>query len=564
MNRKLSIALHLNALLFLAVLFSCNGRNAKPPGSDIASTPEELSVKIEDILKEELDYAEQNEGRIDDSVVLRQPELLRAIYKKNGYAGLWSRDARWQPEGDSLVDFISHCRLYGLFPSDYHFIPIQSIRQQIMSDTGANLNRMDAVLWSKADLMITDGLLQMIHDVRLGRLPWDSVTGRKDTIITPERYLAWVDTLRGATSLRSVIEMLEPVHSGYHRLKEQLREFLDSADEREFTVVPMPSEKHPEFKMLLQRRLFEGGYFAYDSLPADSLSLVRAIRQYQKEQGLTVDGIAGSGTVSRLNLDDREKFIRIAITLDRYKMLPEKMPFRYLWVNIPSYSMQLREADTVKLLSKIIVGKAQTRTPLLTSAISELITYPQWTMPNSIIVKEVLPAARRDPGYFEKKGFSLIDANGEVIDPYTVDWTKYKKGIPYKVVQGSGDDNALGVLKFNFNNKYAVYLHDTNQRYLFARDLRSLSHGCVRVQEWEELAYTIIRYDNATNPRTSPMEDSLGSWLSQKVKRSIPIRNRLPVFIRYFTCEPGEKGIVFHDDVYGEDLQMREKYFTGK
>ena len=131
-------------------------------------------------------------------------------------------------------------------------------------------------------------------------------------------------------------------------------------------------------------------------------------------------------------------------------------------------------------------------------------------------------------------------------------------------MQGSGDDNALGVLKFNFYNKYAVYLHDTNQRYLFARDLRSLSHGCVRVQEWEKLAYTLIRYDNATNPKTSPMEDSLGTWLSQKVKRSIPIRNRVQVYIRYFTCEADDRGLVFYDDIYGEDRELREKYFAGK
>ena len=104
----------------------------------------------------------------------------------------------------------------------------------------------------------------------------------------------------------------------------------------------------------------------------------------------------------------------------------------------------MREADTVKLLSKIIVGKSHTRTPLLTSAISELITYPQWTMPNSIIVKEVLPAVRKDPGYFAKKGYSLIDAAGEV--SIRLRWTgrNIAKAFPYKVVQGSGDDNRLG------------------------------------------------------------------------------------------------------------------------
>jgi murein L,D-transpeptidase YcbB/YkuD len=175
-----------------------------------------------------------------------------------------------------------------------------------------------------------------------------------------------------------------------------------------------------------------------------------------------------------------------------------------------------------------------------------------------------LPAARKNPGYFAKKGYSLIDKEGNEVDPYTVEWSKYKKGLPYKVVQGSGDDNALGVLKFNFNNKYAVYLHDTNQRYLFAQTVRSLSHGCVRVQEWQKLAHDILHYDNPDSAKISPREDSLNSWLKRKVKRSISIRNKMPVYIRYFTCEGGENGIVFYDDMYGEDKLIREKYFAGK
>jgi murein L,D-transpeptidase YcbB/YkuD len=111
-----------------------------------------------------------------------------------------------------------------------------------------------------------------------------------------------------------------------------------------------------------------------------------------------------------------------------------------------------------------------------------------------------------------------VNNKGDEVDPHTVDWSKYKKGIPFNVVQGSGDENALGILKFNFPNKYDVYLHDTNQRYLFARNMRSLSHGCVRVQEWEKLAYNIVRFDNQEKyPETvSPTEDSLKVWLKKK------------------------------------------------
>jgi murein L,D-transpeptidase YcbB/YkuD len=219
------------------------------------------------------------------------------------------------------------------------------------------------------------------------------------------------------------------------------------------------------------------------------------------------------------------------------------------------------------LESKIICGKPNTRTPLLTSEISTLITYPQWTVPASIIEKEILPGVKRDSDYFAKKGFSLVDKEGEEVDPHTVEWWRYKKGIPYKVVQGSGDENALGVLKFSFPNKYAVYLHDTNQRYLFAKSSRSLSHGCVRVQNWEKLAYSMVRYDNkeSLEKRPSSTEDSLTTWLKRKEKHSIIVRNRLPVYIRYFTCEADNTGkLLFYDDMYGEDKLLRDRYFAGK
>ena len=130
----------------------------------------------------------------------------------------------------------------------------------------------------------------------------------------------------------------------------------------------------------------------------------------------------------------------------------------------------------------------------------------------------MLPAIKKDPGYLARKGFSLIDKEGMEVDPYTVDWTKYKKGIPYKIVQGSGDDNALGILKFNFPNKYAVYLHDTNQRSLFSQTTRSLSHGCVRVQDWQKLALYMIRSDHTDSSKVKPVEDSLQAWLARKEK----------------------------------------------
>jgi Uncharacterized protein conserved in bacteria len=188
-------------------------------------------------------------------------------------------------------------------------------------------------------------------------------------------------------------------------------------------------------------------------------------------------------------------------------------------------------------------------------------------VPNSIIKKQYLPKLKANPYYLSNIGLKLMDSDGEIIDPGTVNWSKYTKGIPYKVVQGSGDDNALGVLKFNFSNPYSVYLHDTNERYLFKNASRALSHGCVRVEKWDKLAFYIARNDSMNLKEGDSLKyntDSIRTWLENKEKKRIGVKNGIPLFIAYFGCEVKNGKIRFYDDVYGEDKFMREKYFSAK
>ncbi|MET0393506.1 MAG: L,D-transpeptidase family protein, partial [Chitinophagaceae bacterium] len=533
------------SLLLSLFLFSACNNPVRPPATDIAATPEELGKKITEHLQQSLEFAAGNDGRIDDTVSLALTILVQQAYDNTQFSPVWTAGQDWGPLADSLLHFISNGRLYGLYPDDYHLPALLAAQEKIRRDSLGRRDRKDAVLWAHTELMLTDAFFHLVKDLKLGRLPQDSVTLRKDSVLPDEFYQEQLARTLQGRALVPVLAALEPAHQGYRRLKAAIPAFLDSADNRTFTRVPAPSQRSPDFKTLLQKRLFESGFITFDSTAADSAQLAEAVKKFQRSQGITIDGKAGDATVRMLNVTDRDRFARIAITLDRYKLLPEQLPSRYVWVNLPGFYMNFWENDTLQLVSKIICGKPATRTPLLNSAISELVTYPQWTVPQSIIAKEILPAVKKDPGYLARKGFSLVNAKGEEVDPFTVDWSKYSKGIPYRVVQGSGDANALGVLKFNFPNKYAVYLHDTNQRSLFALTTRTLSHGCVRVQDWQKLAYSIVRYDNRDRVEEgpSPSEDSLTSWLSRKEKHSIPVRNRLPVYIRYFTCE-GKNGRV--------------------
>jgi len=547
------------------LIFQACKNKSKKPAVIIAKTPQELEQQSTDVIHSLIEYASANNGKIEDSIILTQPGNVQMIYEKKEFKPLWSKEEKWNSLADSLFTFINDAKLYGLFPEDYHQDQITGIRTKFFIDSNTNGDRKNVTLWSQAELMLTDALIQIIKDVKLGRLSRDSITLRKDSVLKDEYYLQQFNILAQSGSLDLLIRSLEPKHRGYHLLKAGIKKFLDSADYRVYSFVPAPAVNADTFKRALQKRLFEEGFITSDSIQSDSVRLSKAIKRFQQKKGITADGKAGEATVRMLNTSDRERFIRIAITMDRYKMLPEKMPEKYIWVNLPGFYLQLWDVDTMKIFSKIVCGKPYTRSPVLTSAISEMITYPQWTMPNSIIVKEILPAVKKNPGYLIRKGFSLIDAKGDEVDPYFVDWAKYKKGIPYKVVQGSGDDNALGVMKFNFNNKYSVYLHDTNQRYLFGKDSRALSHGCVRVQEWEKMAYYILRNDSAVAGKGSfPMIDSMNTWLKRKEKHSIIVHNMSPLFIRYFTCDGKNDGIVFYDDIYEEDKKLREKFFTGK
>ena len=561
--------IHISRLIavFMLSIFAISCKETeKPPVEDIVAEPEKLDESAADNIHRTLNYALDHDGDMGDSVHLFQPAVTRLMYDKNAYVPFWSSTEQWKPLADSLFQFITQARLYGLFPEDYHEASLVSIRNRFAADSLMQRDRRDAALWAKADLLLTDAFFRIIKDVKYGRLPNDSVSLRKDTLINDDFFQQQFNILQKSNAIIRVIKPLEPRHTAYHALKAGIPAFLDSADNKVYTIVPTYKQDSINYRRLLQTRLFEGGYLASDSTIADSVSLANAVKKFQKERKLTVDGRAGEGTLREMNLTDEERFVRIAITLDKFKKLPDKMPERYVWVNLPAFYMVLRDKDTVRLESKIICGKPQTRTPLLNSSISEIITYPQWTVPASIIEKEILPAVKRNPDYLAKKGFSLVDKDGEEVDPFTVEWSKYKKGIPYKVVQGSGDDNALGILKFNFPNKYAVYLHDTNQRSLFARSTRSLSHGCVRVQEWQRLALYMIRgKDEEPEPEEIlPAEDSLNAWLERKEKHSLPIKNRLPLFIRYHTVEGTENGLVFYDDIYGEDKRIQEAYYSHK
>jgi murein L,D-transpeptidase YcbB/YkuD len=562
MLRKVNLVNVFLTAMMVCCLISCK-ENQAAKEKEIVKTPEEMDDEVADNIKTVLDYAKDHNGNINDSITLSLYGLVSTYYEQNNFKSIWSSKENWNPLADSMYHFIENSKYYGLYPQDYHFKELDTLRKQIINDS---LARMDAITWTRADLMLSDAFMKIMKDLKEGRLLADSVSiiSKKKNI--DSFFVKNLNDLNKTNSISTFFNSLEPSNANYQSLRKELTGFVDKMDTTTYLYINYPYKDSLIFIKNLNERLAQSGFGNASVQYPDSATLYKEIKKYQKEHHLKVDGKAGPQLVKSINSTDNEKFKNIAITLDRYKLLPP-LPESYIWVNIPGFYLQVLDHDSLIIESKVIVGKPSTPTPVLTSEITDMVTFPQWTIPQSIIKKDILPQLKKDPGYLERKGFSLVDFKGETVNPFTINWSGYKKGIPWKVVQGSGDDNALGIFKFNFNNRYSVYLHDTNQRYLFGNDNRALSHGCVRVQKWEALAFYIAHSDSMAMDEGHPISyttDSIKTWLDNKSRKRIMIKKRLPLFIEYFTCVTQKDKIVFYDDIYNEDKFLAQKYFAKK
>ncbi len=552
------------SILLVMHLSACTGLADTPEASDkikLADAGSDITHTNRDILTKVL----EKNGPLNDSVNLFLHQLTDSFYRTNGYGNMWSRSKKWLPVSDSLLDFINQSEQYGLFPHQYHQNALRSLRKKTDADTTGET---DLSAWGEADILYTDACLHLLNDLHYGRMEHSVI--HKPTAEKKQFLMRMLTRVVNEGKPGPVIAEAEPAIAAYRQLRAALPDFLDSMDRKQYTYVRYPYKKGDEkdslaFIKALRQRLIESRCIELNKQLPDSAGLSDAVKAYQRLKKLKPTGNIDAPLIRNMNTSDAERFRRVAITLDRYKEFSTRLPQQYIWVNLPAYRLQVFENDSLALESRIICGKPETRTPLLRSELTDMVIYPTWTVPNSIIVKQYLPKLKNNPNYLARLGLQLYGSNGKPINPASVNWSKYSKGIPYKIMQNSGDRNALGIMKFNFNNEYAVYLHDTNQRYLFKRASRALSHGCVRVEQWDSLARYIARNDSINLKAGDTLRytvDSLQAWLAQKQYRKVEISKRIPLFINYFSCEAPEGKLIFHEDIYGEDRQLREKYFT--
>lgn len=251
------------------------------------------------------------------------------------------------------------------------------------------------------------------------------------------------------------------------------------------------------------------------------------------------------------------RFEQIALNLERWRWEAITEP-EYILINLPAFVLQVVRGDTVQQQHRVIVGQPQTPTPTLSSAITYFTTAPDWHVPRSIAIKEMLPRLRKDPGYLYRNNLTLYDEQNQRRNPYHIDWKRVTpESFAYTMHQSSGCDNALGNIVFRFNNPYSVYLHDTPVRELFEQPQRALSHGCVRVSGPMRLAAYLLRREGRTVRLPSEAECA-----NQPEPRHFLLRRPMPFYVRYLTCAADGGGqLRFFPDVYHHDEDLRRALF---
>ena len=550
MNKNLLILVFIVATL-LSSLSSCKTKN-----TNHTTNPKLITAEIKSLFKNEKEL----KNIIEDSIILSTPNETSSAYQERNYEPYWINDTGLTNNGKNLIDFVINARNYGLIPEAYNVQKTSNQYNNLKIDTLWENARKNPKNWARIDILLTDAFLSISRNLDLGYIPLDSLS--KDKSYNSAKYRNGLAKTINSDNIIQILESFEPTTPSYKELKKHLPIFLSNADfSKKLTFIDYPIKSQDKFISQIIKRSKEENFLAQEVTTLDSIQLSNLIKKIQEKKSLEVDGKYGRQLIFALNNTDHEKYLKLVINMDRLRRNRETYPNRYLWVNLPSFYLQVFENGVTKIESKVIIGKPYTRTPLITSKINQITTYPTWTIPTSIISKEILPNIKKNNAYLNRKGYSLYDATGKQVNPDSVNWSSYEKGVPFKVVQPGGDANSLGIMKFNFPNKHSVYLHDTNQRSLFNNSFRSLSHGCVRVQNWDSLYQYIILSDKKANAddvaSNNVVVDSVKTWLSAKKRRTISVTNELPIYIRYFTAASRNGKIEFYEDVYGEDSKIR-------
>lgn len=494
--------------------------------------------------------------------------LLLTFFATQGHAAdapLWLDQGRPTPQAAEMLRILSMADQYGLRPADYEVKLAAPELREVMTGSA------ESALSTRFDAALTSATARFVKHLARGRVPAAAAgfdLPKEKTSLDADRI---VRELASASDLSATLALYEPAPRPYRSLKQALSRYRALASR--LGSVTLPSLPRTKLELdasyrgapALRQLLVELGDLESSNAQAHGQSetidpeLTAAIARFQDRHGLQTDGVIGSRTYAALTTPVSQRVRQIELTMERWRWLAA-LPRPDIVINIPQFMLYAlpkpKDAPQRVIEMPVIVGKSQTRTPIFSAGIEQVIFQPFWDVPNSIARKELLPKIRKDPSYLERHHFEIVRGQSDDAKPVAPSAAAFDAlaAGQLRLRQRPGPDNALGPVKFVLPNPYEVRLHGTSEPRLFEQTRRMFSHGCIRVSDPATLAAYVLR--NAAENWTP---EAIDAALCGKKTLRVLLKEPVNVVVFYATAAATEtRGVLFSDDIYGHDRRLQK------
>jgi L,D-transpeptidase YcbB len=449
-----------------------------------------------------------------------------AFYSGRSYAPLWITDGKPNSRAQAAITYLQHVDADGLDPADYPTPDFAAPK--------------DAAGLAEGEIRLTASVIRYAHHAQVGRVHWTRVSADILYDLKPPDPADVLATMLGADDVAAALAAYEPHDPAYVALKAKLAELRAGKESTSAPIAngPMPKVGARDDRVPQLRERLGLAAVAGDDGAIYDKALAEAVKKFQQQHQLAVTGTLTPATLDTLNgrAPDRPTDIVLA-NMERWRWMPHDLGKTYVIVNLPEFMLRVMSNGKLVWATKVVDGKPTTPTPIMSAEMKYITVNPTWNVPPSIANNEYLPMLQQDPTILARMGLNV----------------DYNRDGSIHISQPPGENNALGRLRFNFPNKFFVYQHDSNEKYLFSRPMRASSHGCMRVED-------PVKYAEVLLGLVRPGE----GYSAERIRRmfgntemDIQFPTFIPVHLTYQTAFVDDDGkLQFRPDMYGRDKAL--------